>query len=141
MTSGSFDFTPAEIPPRHSGPGRPAEPNPFLDKVAELVDPEGTPRDVAVSFTVPEPPDSTAVDRIKRQLARAGIVHGVSVFKRIEGADGGTLVTFWAQDRIIPQRKPKSTDSNGEGGADPGDDTTSAPVTEDAPSYITVLEP
>src|SRR3954467_10363721 len=112
--SESFDFSEVAIPAREAGPGRPAEPNPFIDKVAELVDADGAPRDVAVSFTLPEAADSQAADRVRRQLARAGLVHNVSVFKRVEDVPDGARVTFWAQSRITPQRRAKDdAESNG----------------------------
>jgi hypothetical protein len=130
----SFDFSEVSIPVREAGPGRPAEPNPFIDKVAELVDADGTPRDVAVSFTLPDAADSQAADRVRRQLARAGVVHNVSVFKRVEDVPDGARVTFWAQSRIVPQRKPKDdAESNG------SDDA--APETASVSAGVTVLEP
>lgn len=130
MTATDFDFEEVDIPTRPSGPGRPADFNPFVSKVAELVDSDGTPRKVAVSFTLADTPDSVAANRIKRQLARAGIVHGVSVFKTIEDSSEGSLVTFWAQSRIVPQRRPKVA----EGAED-------APEAPDASDGVTRLEP
>lgn len=137
MTENSFDFTTGPIPARLGGPGRPADPNPFLDQVAQLVDEDGNIRDVAVSFTLADTPDSVAADRVRRQLARAGIVHNVSVFKRIEDSADGSLVTFWAQNRIVPQRKPKDVESNGNGSSS----EDSAPATESVSPASVTIEP
>jgi hypothetical protein len=141
----TFEFAEVAIPARQGGPGRPAEPNPFLDEVARLLDAEGVPRDVAVSFVLPDGPDSEAANRTKRQLARAGIAHNVSIFKKLEDVGEGTRFTFWAQTRIIPQRRVKNADANGNGaGADelPDDEASEAlgfaDVTTD---NVTHLEP
>lgn len=143
----TFDFAEVAIPARLGGPGRPAEPNPFLAEVAKLLDAEGTPRDVAVTFTLADHSDSEAANRTKRQLARAGIVHNVSIFKRLEDVDEGTRITFWAQTRIIPQRRPKNANANGadDGSADhefADDETHEARGFTDATTdNVTRLEP
>src|SRR4051812_40704754 len=105
----TYTFTEVDVPVRQGGPGRKPDPNPFLDKVAELIENDGELRDVAVSFVVTDDEDSTAVRQIKGQLARAGIVHNVSVYKRIDSVPEGSQVTFWVQPRITPNRKPRAS--------------------------------
>lgn len=77
--------------------GRPPEPNPFLEHVGALVA-GGMSQAHVVNFT-----DAEQRARFKRQLARAGAEHGVSVRTKID--DHANTVTYWAVPRITRPRK------------------------------------
>lgn len=77
--------------------GRPPEPNPFVEYVGSLVA-GGMYQAHVVTFT-----DAEQCRRFKRQLARAGAVHGVSVRAKID--DRANTITYWAVQRITRPRK------------------------------------
>lgn len=104
-----FTFAATEIPSSRSSAGRRPEPNPFIDAVADLVDRDGKPIDEALSFVVDSHTwETPQVQKLARQLSKAGKAHGVSVYKRFDATpDGqGTVITFWTQTRHKGGRKP-----------------------------------
>lgn len=102
------DYTFARGPiPGVRSVGRKAEPNPFLKPVESLINDDGSLSDESLTFTVADHTwETPEVQKLTRQLARAGKAHNVSVYKRLDATEdgAGTVITFWVQTRIVPQR-------------------------------------
>lgn len=110
-----FSFAPTAVPAPKGAAGRKPDHNPFVDPVGELVDYDGSPVNEALTFTVPDSTwETPEVQKLTRQLAKAGKHHGVSVYKRLEPTpDGqGTVITFWTQPRHNGGRKAADATPN-----------------------------
>lgn len=129
-TPPTFEFADAEPITRVGGPGRTAEPNPFLGIITEIalkINPQ-TGKPVTKSFDFPykdTEEDQKTLRRYKRQLTDAGLLVNpqVTVYSPSEPATRTNAqgkkaiipntmrITFWTVPKIHKPRKPETSAS------------------------------